>query len=276
MMGNNTHSIDYDQEDIASLTQQQKELKESLKYARNIQHAIFPSYQKVTNILPDSFVFFKPKDIVSGDFYWIRKIDNKILFSVGDCTGHGVPGAFMSILGITFLNEITNHVPLPPANRILNALRERIMKTLNQTGENCEQKDGIDMVLGIYNEDTNILQYSCANNPLCLIRDKKIELLKGNKMPIGISGLYEESFINYTLEIKTGDSIYLFTDGYIDQFGGIKDEKFKIKRFRQLLLDIHKHDFKEQKNILKQNLTQWKSHREQTDDILIMGIGFKK
>ncbi|MFW6095846.1 MAG: PP2C family protein-serine/threonine phosphatase [Bacteroidota bacterium] len=273
-MDNNVSSIKYEKDLIASLTAQQKELRESLEYARNIQKSIFPSHQKVNNILPESFVFFEPKEIVSGDFYWIRKIDNHILFAVGDCTGHGVPGAFMSILGIIFLNEITNHIPLLPPNRILNALRERIMKTLNQTGQDYEQKDGIDMVLVSYNEDNRVLQFAGANNPLCLIRNNQIEMLKGNKMPIGISGLDEESFINQKIEIQEQDCIYLFTDGYIDQFGGKNDKKFKMRRFRQLLLDIHKHDFSKQKNILKQNLQQWRNNQEQTDDILIMGIGF--
>lgn len=273
-MEDNINSIDYEKELIASLTAQQKELRESLEYAKNIQKSIFPSHQKVKNILPKSFVFFQPKDIVSGDFYWIRKIDNNILFAAGDCTGHGVPGAFMSILGIIFLNEITNHVPLIPPNRILNALRERIMKTLNQTGRDYEQKDGIDMVLASYNEESKLLQFAGANNPLCLIRNSQLEMLKGNKMPIGISGLDEESFNNYCIEIQKHDRIYLFTDGYIDQFGGKNDKKFKMKRFRQLLLDIHSHDFNKQKNILKQNLLQWKHNQEQTDDILIMGIGF--
>ncbi len=264
----------YDQELINTLTYQRDLLIESLEYAKNIQKAIFPTYQQIHYLFSDSFVFFLPKDIVSGDFYWIRKIDDNIVFTVGDCTGHGVPGAFMSILGIIFLNEITNHEPLLSANQILNALRERIMKILNQTGKNYEQKDGMDLTLCIYNEKTNILQFAGANNPLYHVRDKTIHSLKGDKMPIGISGLYEESFSNHTIELKNKDRIYLFTDGFADQFGGKKDEKFKIKRFRQLLLDIQDYDLEKQKQKLRETHMSWKGNAEQVDDILIMGIGF--
>jgi serine phosphatase RsbU (regulator of sigma subunit) len=264
----------YDQGLIETLTCQRDQLIESLEYAKNIQKAIFPSYQKVNFLFPESFVFFLPKDIVSGDFYWIRKIDENIIFTVGDCTGHGVPGAFMSILGIIFLNEITNHEPLLPPNQILNALRERIMKTLNQTGKKNEQKDGMDLTLCIFNEKTRTLEFAGANNPLYHVRNDTIYSLKGDKMPIGISGYYEESFSVQKIEIKKGDRVYLFTDGFADQFGGEKDEKFKIRRFRKLLMDIQDKELNQQKQVLKDTHNKWKKDKEQVDDILVMGVGF--
>jgi serine phosphatase RsbU (regulator of sigma subunit) len=264
----------YDQEFIDNLTRQKKELTDSLQYARNIQKTILPSYEKVSYLFPENFVLFLPRDIVSGDFYWVQKIDNNIIFTVGDCTGHGVPGAFMSILGIIFLNEITNHTPLLPANQILNALRERIMKTLNQTGKDREQKDGMDLALCIYNEKDKTLQYSGANNSLYHFHNNELNQVKPDRMPIGVSGFYEESFTNNILQINKNDRVYLFTDGYADQFGGDHDEKYKIKRFRQLLSNIQQYSMPVQKKKLEEAHKNWKGENEQIDDILILGIGF--
>ena len=254
--------------------QQKTELTKSIRYAQNIQKAIFPQYGQFRNIFPDSFIFFKPRDIVSGDFYWVRQIRKKIIVAAGDCTGHGVPGAFMSILGIIFLNEITNHEPLMPANRILNSLRERIMKTLNQTGKDSEQKDGMDISLLVYDRQYNTLNYSGANTTLYHFREKNLSEIKGDRMPIGINGVVEESFQKKTIDIKKGDQIYVFTDGFVDQFGGENSEKFKYKRFRKLFRDIQPYDFKKQEEILDKTFTNWKGDNEQVDDVLIIGIGF--
>jgi serine phosphatase RsbU (regulator of sigma subunit) len=273
-MGDSDNARVYEQELITNLQRQKKELKESLEYAKNIQKAILPPVSNLDQLFSDNFILFLPRDIVSGDFYWFRKIDEFIVFTVADCTGHGVPGAFMSILGITFLNEITNHYPLLPANRILNALRERIMKTLNQTGKDREQKDGMDLSLCIYDEPKGTLQYAGANNPLYLLRESNIQQIKGDKMPIGVSGVVEESFKNHEIQIEKGDRIYMFTDGYADQFGGEQDQKFKIKRFRELLIDTEDLGLKQQKESLKKTIMDWKGERDQIDDILVMGIGF--
>lgn len=254
--------------------EQKLQLKKSIRYAQNIQKAIFPPVNQFKNIFKHSFVFFKPKELVSGDFYWIRQLNDKIIVTAGDCTGHGVPGAFMSILGIIFLNEITNHEPLMSSNKILNSLRERIMQTLNQTGEESEQKDGMDLALFVYDKNEKTLDFSGANNSMYHYREQKLSVIKGNRMPIGVSGITEESFQRQTINIQKGDQIYLFTDGFTDQFGGENSEKFKYKRFRKILSEIQPYDFSKQHNILEQTFHNWKGNNEQVDDVLLIGIGF--
>jgi serine phosphatase RsbU (regulator of sigma subunit) len=253
---------------------QKTELTKSIRYAQNIQKAIFPPEDQFKTILQHSFIFFKPKDLVSGDFYWIRQVNNKIIVAAGDCTGHGVPGAFMSILGIIFLNEITNYEPLMPSYKILNSLRERIMKTLNQTGKEAEQKDGMDLSLFVYNKDSHTLEFSGANNSMYHYRNGQLSIVKGNRMPIGVCGITEESFKRQTINLQKGDQVYIFTDGFVDQFGGENSEKLKYKRFRKLLSDIQSYNFDKQQQFLKQAFYDWKGNNEQVDDVLVIGIGF--
>jgi serine phosphatase RsbU (regulator of sigma subunit) len=264
------------QEYKEAFERQKTELTKSIRYAQNIQKAIFPPEDQFKSILNDSFIFFRPKDLVSGDFYWIRQVSNKIIIVAGDCTGHGVPGAFMSILGIIFLNEITNYEPLMPSYKILNGLRERIMKTLNQTGKESEQKDGMDISLLVYDKDEHTLEFSGANNTLFLFRNQQLSEIKGDRMPIGVSGIMEESFQRKIIDIQKGDRVYIFTDGFVDQFGGTNSEKFKYKRFRKILYDIQPHDFSKQQQILKQTFNDWKGNNEQVDDVLVIGIGFRE
>ena len=256
------------------IEKQKKQLTRSIRYAQNIQSAIFPAQQDIERLFPESFTLFLPRDIVSGDFYWIKQVGSKILLAVGDCTGHGVPRAFMSMLGITFLNEITNYDPYLPPNRILNMIRERVMKTLNQTGKPTDQKDGMDLTLITYEQKEQILQFSGANNPLFHFHKGKLNEVKGDRMPIGIYGDFEAPFTKHQLKIDHGDRIYLFTDGYVDQFGGPEFKKFKFNRFRKLLYDIQDEDFERQKSILHETLKVWRGKFEQIDDILIMGLGF--
>jgi serine phosphatase RsbU (regulator of sigma subunit) len=264
-----------DQEHLIQVVKrQQKALNESLEYAQYIQKALFPGREKVDALFPNNFIYFLPRDVVSGDFYWIRQIRDKIVLTVGDCTGHGVPGAFMSILGITFLNEITNYEPLLPANRILNSMRERIMKTLNQTGKRSELKDGIDLALIIYDLRNNELQFSGAKNPLYHFREGTLNEIRADRMPIGVYGLFESSFTNHTLKMEPGDRIYLFTDGYADQLGGPQFKKFKFKKFRELLTDIQTYDLTRQKDKLDEAFHSWKGNFGQVDDVLVMGVGF--
>ncbi len=255
---------------------QKTELTKSIRYAQNIQKAISPTEEEFKNVLKNSFIFFRPKDIVSGDFYWIRQVNNKIIVVAGDCTGHGVPGAFMSILGIIFLNEITNYEPLMPSYKILNSLRERVMKTLNQTGKESEQKDGMDISLLIYDKDEHTLEFSGANNTLYLFRNHQLSEIKGNRMPIGVRGIMEESFQRKIIDIQKGDRVYIFTDGFVDQFGGMDSEKFKYKRFRKVLSDIQPYDFSTQQQTLKKTFLDWKGNNEQVDDVLVIGIGFRE
>ncbi len=223
-------------------------------------------------MLPEFFILFRPRDIVSGDFYWISEKNDKIIIAVADCTGHGVPGAFMSILGYTLLGEIANNYPITTAGSFLNKLRTKLKSALHQTGKDPETKDGIDMSLCIFDKKENTLQYAGAYNPLYIIRKDNLIIKKGDKMPIGIHYIKEVPFKNHKIKLKAGDVIYLFTDGYIDQFGGPLNKKYKIVPFRKLLLKIHKKKMYEQKRSLGKELNKWMDTNEQVDDILIIGI----
>jgi serine phosphatase RsbU (regulator of sigma subunit)/ligand-binding sensor domain-containing protein len=254
------------------IVMQKQEITDSIQYARRIQNAILPPKDFIGKVVPDHFILFKPRDIVSGDFYWITQKDNKIILAGIDCTGHGVPGAFMSMLGYSQLNEIANNYKITKANLILNRLRNNIKIALRQTGREGEAKDGMDMALCILDLNTHNMQFSGAYNPLYLIRDKKLIEIKGDKMPIGIYINEKKSFTNHEQTLKKGDVIYIFSDGYIDQFGGEKGGKFKSKPFKKLLLDIHSKHLNEQGKILNTTLENWKGTYEQVDDILVMGF----
>ena len=254
------------------ITRQKKEIIESLEYACLIQTALLPQPSSIHKTLLDCFILYLPKDIISGDFYWISEQGENVLFAAVDCTGHGVPGALMSILGITSLNEIVSNIDNIKANRILNQLREKIMKALHQTGQGGESKDGMDISFCIFNRKTKELQYSGANNPLYYIRRDILHEIKPDKMPIGVSGIEEKSFRNNVVKMKKGDVIYIFTDGFPDQFGGPKEKKFKYKPFKNLLLEIHNINMKEQKEILLSSFHDWKKSFEQVDDVLVIGV----
>jgi serine phosphatase RsbU (regulator of sigma subunit) len=256
------------------IARQKKEIIYSLQYASLIQSALLPADNILERYLHDHFVLYLPKDIISGDFYWLAERNDSILFAAADCTGHGVPGALMSILGITFLNEVLQERCQLKANRILNQLREKIMKALHQTGEAAKSKDGMDIAMCIFKPDSGEIQYAGANNPLYRIRDKELEEIRPDKMPIGISGREELSFTNHIVKTLPGDIIYLFSDGFADQFGGPMGKKFKYKPFKELLLEIHQAPMMEQKEILQAELEKWKGDLEQVDDILIMGVRF--
>ncbi len=252
---------------------QSKELTDSIKYASYIQSALLPSKELFDRLLPENFIFFKPRDVVSGDFYWISKYKNSIIVAAADCTGHGVPGAFMSMLGISFLNEIIGKGCFHSASAILNQLRERVMKTLHQTGDKKEQKDGMDISLCIIDFDLQQLQYAGANNPIYLIREGNLFEIKGDRMPIGINIIEERSFTNHQVSLEKNDMIYLITDGYPDQFGGDNERKLKYKPFKDILLRIYNKEMNEQMEVLEEELNNWKGNLNQIDDILI--IGFK-
>jgi serine phosphatase RsbU (regulator of sigma subunit) len=252
---------------------QQKELTDSIYYASFIQSALLPTREEWSRILPESFIYYNPKDIVSGDFYWIRKNRNIITIVVADCTGHGVPGAFMSILGISFLNEIYTKGNIPTAKSILNQLREKVMKALRQTGNAAEPKDGMDVALCMIDIQAHTLQFSGANNPVYIMRGQELIQIRGDAMPIGIAPEIETSFVNQTLELQPTDTIYLFTDGYPDQFGGEEGKKFKYPNFRTLLQKIQKYPLPQQGQKVATVLENWKGKHRQVDDILV--IGFK-
>ncbi|MDX2443453.1 MAG: SpoIIE family protein phosphatase [Bacteroidales bacterium] len=254
---------------------QKEEITDSISYGKRIQTAILPPKDTLREIMPEFFIYYKPRDIVSGDFYWVSEKDNKVIIAVADCTGHGVPGAFMSILGNSLLDEIRNNYKITTASTILNRLRRNLKVALHQTGRDYETTDGMDMSLCIFDKKSYMLQYAGAYNPMYVIRDGELRIIRGDKMPIGIHYIRETPFTNHKIKLKPNDALYLFTDGYADQFGGPDNKKFKIVRFRNLLLKIHPKLMHQQKKILAKELNTWMGDDDQVDDILIMGLRVK-
>ncbi|MCK4745942.1 MAG: SpoIIE family protein phosphatase [Bacteroidales bacterium] len=256
------------------LLEQRKQLMASLKYASFIQKAVLPDQRYLEVTLKDFFVMHKPRDIVSGDFYYCSRKEDYIVAAAGDCTGHGVPGALMSIMGVSFLNEILSIRGPVKSSRILNLLRERVMKALHQRGMELENKDAMDMALCVFNPRTSELQYSGANNPLYHVRNKVLTEIKADKMPVGINAIEEDSFTNHSLQLKPGDTVYIFSDGYADQFGGPLDKKFKYGPLKELIIRISDKSMKEQRAELEHVIDSWQGKADQVDDILIFGIKF--
>jgi len=255
---------------------QKREITDSIHYASRIQNALLPLKEDLDSLLPSYFILNKPRDIVSGDYYWLAHKDNKVIVAVADCTGHGVPGAFMSILGIAFLNEIVNKTKTIVANEILNQLREQLIKSLRQTGKDDKTRDGIEMALCVIDFGRKKLQYAGAFRPLYLIRNYSLSEIKGDFMPIGMYEGERNPFSNKEMQFEVNDIIYMFSDGYVDQIGGPVRKTFRSKKFKELLIDIHTKQLHEQKVVLEKKFTEWKHDVEQIDDILIMGIRFSK
>jgi serine phosphatase RsbU (regulator of sigma subunit) len=244
----------------------------SLRYAGMIQQALMPNPEVLKGYLKDFFILFLPRDIVSGDFYYAFRNKKKICIAAGDCTGHGVPGALMSILGISFLNEIMQSPVNLKANRVLNLMREKVMKALNQTGVVTEAKDSIDIGLCIIDCITGELHYSGANRPVIMMRKGKLTEFKPDKMTIGVAPVREMSFTNIIIDTKPGDSFYLFSDGFSDQFGEITDKKFKHKQFRQLIESVGDLPMAQQKEHFERAFNDWKGNTQQLDDVLVFGF----
>ena len=254
------------------IAEQNREITSSIMYAQRIQSAVLPDEEFTGNILPQHFILFKPRDIVSGDFYWMTEKGNHKLIAAADCTGHGVPGAFMSMLGVSLLNEIVNVTRKYQANKILESLRYNVKETLSQRGKKNEARDGMDIALCILDFKNLTAQFAGAYNPLVLIRNSESIIYKGDKMPIGIHVGHEKPFTNHTFKIAKGDMIYMYTDGYADQFGGPEEKKFKSCTFRELLADIHYKPLDEQKVILDKTIKDWQGDLSQVDDIMVIGI----
>ncbi len=244
----------------------------SILYARQIQNAVLPPQDLIDKLLPDSFIINKPKDIVSGDFFWLTEKDGKIVFTVADCTGHGVPGAFMSLLGITLLNEIVNIRGIIRSDAIVTNLRERVIQSLQQSRKDATTSDGIDIALIVQEKDRSVLQYAGGMNDIVYIRNGELQVVKADHMSASVA--YEDSppFTMKEIVYKKGDIFYLFSDGYQDQFGGDHDKKYLIHRFYKSLLEIYEMPMKRQKEILEQRLSEWMKDNIQTDDITVMGI----
>jgi serine phosphatase RsbU (regulator of sigma subunit) len=253
------------------LEHQKKEIEDSIRYARRIQSAVIPSENDCADLLIESFVVFKPLNIVSGDFYWIGKSGSKIIFTAADCTGHGVPGAFMSMLGVAFLNEIVNKDNITLPDMILNHLRDKVIQALQQQGISGEARDGMDIAIVSIDKENKKLEFAGAYNPLVMIRNGEIIEKCPDKMPIGI---YEnmKPFLNQEISIDKGDVFYMFSDGYEDQFGGPDGKKFKSKKLKQLFLEIHKYPMSRQKDILEKSFEEWKGDLPQVDDVVIVGF----
>ncbi len=253
-----------------------KEITDSINYASRIQTALLPDEQELSKIFKEFFVLWKPKQIVSGDFYWVHKYENRIFAVAADCTGHGVPGAFMSLLGISFLNQIVNANPLLQPHQILEKLRAYVIKALGEKQAEGEQpKDGMDMALVIIHTDTGLLEYAGANNPVYIIRGQELIELKPVRSPIGYY-LVTRNFEKRDFLLKPGDKIYMFSDGFADQFGGDEEKKVKFtrKRFKQLLLKVNEEGipFPEQKDVLWEVFEKWRGNQRQIDDVLVFGI----
>lgn len=250
-----------------------KHITDSIRYAKRLQDAILPAPAFVSRVLPESFILFKPKDIVSGDFYWLYERNNRVYVSAVDCTGHGVPGAFMSIVGNNMLNQIVKEHHGLNAGQLLDEMNHLAGKTINQHSEEGAVRDGMDMTLCIFDPQTRVLDMAGANNPLYLYRKGELIEYKADKLPIGYVEGKSRNFTNHRIQLEPGDTIYMFSDGYADQFGGPKGKKFMVGQFRNFLTQIHQLPMAEQLRTLDATLEHWRGNLEQVDDILV--IGFK-
>jgi len=280
-----------------TITRQKDQILDSIRYAERIQSAILPPIEHLSDYLTDHFILFKPRDIVSGDYYWTTQKDDKIMIAVADCTGHGVPGAFLSMLGISSMNEIVNRNESIHANQILEQLRDFVITSLHQTGSMGEAQDGIEIALCVIDTRKKVMEYAGANRPLYIVRKKgkdtpssgkkgksartktyegnsthQLKHIRGDKMPIGIYDQENFAFTNHEISLERGDSLYLFSDGYVDQLGGPSRKTFRSRYFRRLLLKIQDQSMEGQKQVLVEELESWRGEVEQIDDILVIGI----
>ncbi|MGZ3920226.1 MAG: tetratricopeptide repeat protein [Bacteroidia bacterium] len=257
------------------IEEKNKDITDSINYAKRIQEVILPPLENAT-LFPGSFVLFLPMDVVSGDFYWYAKKNGKKLVAAVDCTGHGVPGALMSMLGNAFLNEIVNEKNILQPSEILGELRNKIKTSLKQTGEVGESKDGMDMALLSFDTSNNVVEFAGANNPLWLVRKVgesfEIKEYSPDKRPIGYYIGQSLPFTNHVIDLKKGDSLYIFTDGFADQFGGPKGKKFKSAQLRQQLISLQEKSMNNQREELLNAFTAWKGRYEQVDDVCVIGI----
>ena len=263
-------------DDITELEKQKQALKErnnqilsSIRYAKRIQDGLLPGRHELLHTLQDCFLLYQPRDIIGGDFYWATQAGNKTVIAVGDCTGHGIPGALLTILGITTLNEIVKANSITAPDEILNKLREQVINELYNL-ENTDIQDGLDISVCTIDTDKKVLQFAGANNDVLYNHNNEIKEIKGDKMPVGRYDTNEDFKLkeyNYT----AGDTIYLFSDGFKDQFGGNRNKKYGKKRFKNILKNINNKDMQAQKDILETVLKNWKKSHEQIDDIIVLG-----
>ena len=254
------------------IAQQNKEITDSITYASIIQSAILTPHSLFEKLFPEHFIYYRPKQLVSGDFYWLNQKAGKTIVVVADCTGHGVPGAFMSMLGMAYLNEIINKSDIEFTDEILNELRSRMIESLHQTDENTQAKDGMDIAICIIDPEKMEMQFSGAFNPVYIISNNNLEVVRGDRIPIGFSLRTDAYFTRHSITLHKDDIVYLFSDGYCDQFGGENRKKFMSKRFAHLLLDIYHYPMDKQREWLDRTLTEWMGNNDQVDDITVVGI----
>ncbi|MGE0567269.1 MAG: PP2C family protein-serine/threonine phosphatase [Bacteroidia bacterium] len=255
-----------------TLEEKNKEITDSINYAKRIQSAILPPQKLIKEYLPNSFVLYKPKDIVAGDFYWMESVGDSILFAAADCTGHGVPGAMVSVVCNNGLNRAVREFGLTEPGKILDKTRELIIQEFEKSEEDV--KDGMDISLCSLSIRTRTLKWAGANNPIWIFRkesDIKLIEIKPDKQPIG---KYAEPkpFTTHSIELEKGDVVYVFTDGYQDQFGGEKGKKFKASKMKELLLSLYDNSMEEQRQVIDNSFESWKGNLEQVDDVCVIGV----
>lgn len=281
------------------IEEKSKEINESIQYAKRIQEVVMPKADLIKELLPNSFVFYLPKDVVSGDFYWVAEKNNRVFFTPADATGHGVPGALMSMIGNSLLNEAVLNKEIIAPNEILYDVRSGIINTLKQDDGEMLISDGFDAAICAWDREKNVLEYAGANNPLLLVRDGKrpplsiknsvnskiktpspvgeyngklLYEIKPDKFPVGVSVGRLRNFTNHEFQLYKGDTLYTFSDGYQDQFGGGNNRRFTSKRFKELLLSIYDEKMEQQAKILLDIHNGWKEDGFQVDDICVIGV----
>jgi serine phosphatase RsbU (regulator of sigma subunit) len=256
------------------IEEKNREITGSIAYAKRIQNALLPESSEIPWLIDHAFFLWLPRDIVSGDFYWFTEFNGTIFLAAADCTGHGVPGAFMSMLGISFLDEIVNRREILQPAAILDALRSEVVRSLHQTGKDEESKDGMDIALCSINPGKPEVSFAGAFNSAYHIRKGELAEIPADHMPIGIHRVMDQNFKQQQLQTDAGDMLYLFSDGLADQFGGPKGKKFKYQQLQELFMEVHTLPLEEQRKLIEKRFTEWKGALDQVDDILVVGIRF--
>jgi serine phosphatase RsbU (regulator of sigma subunit) len=254
------------------IEEKNKSITDSINYAKRLQNAILPSADSVNEILPEHFILYEPKDIVSGDFYWVSDHDNKFMVAAIDCTGHGVPGALLSIVGHNAINQSVNEMGITKPSEVMNSMNTIIKKILHQD-RGSDIRDGMDMALCTFDKATGTLEYCGANNPIYIVNEKGLNIIKGSKLTVG--SLQEDVKTtpeNHSIPMKTGECFYIFSDGYADQFGGKDNKKFKTSRMQELIVSLKNHSMADQKKMIHEAFKNWKGSNEQVDDVLVIGV----
>jgi serine phosphatase RsbU (regulator of sigma subunit) len=269
-------SVQADLEDSRDvILKQNQALNDSINYAQRIQMSMLASKDARNNMLGKHFLLYKPKDVVSGDFYWVQEIDDYVIFGIIDCTGHGIPGAMLTILIGSIIDEVfqQEHFAIHPAG-VLKYVDERLHKFTHRKNAMLHISDGLDMIMCSYHKPSSILRFASAHQPLYLFRDEKLIKFKGARYSLGAYSDMQSRIVNQTVKVQPEDRLYIFSDGYADQFGGENNSKFMIRNFQKLLHKVHLLPVEEQRNILLENHNNWKNNHSQTDDVIVLGVQF--